>query len=89
MFNVNMEIIDVAPRPKELVWVDFGHELKENYIIRKESEENKGEKTNMVIGIIGAMAEEVESLKKIMKVENTMIKAGMEFLKESFGIMMQ
>ena len=33
----------------------------------------------MVIGIIGAMAEEVESLKKIMKVENTMIKAGMEF----------
>ena len=43
MFNVNMEMIDVAPRPKELVWVDFGHELKENYIIRKESEENKGE----------------------------------------------
>ena len=42
MFNVNMEMIDVAPRPKELVWVDFGHELKENYIIRKESEENKG-----------------------------------------------
>ena len=43
MFNENMEMIDVAPRPKELVWVDFGHELKENYIIRKESEENKGE----------------------------------------------
>lgn len=43
MFNVNMEMIDVAPRPKELVWVDFGDELKENYIIRKESEENKGE----------------------------------------------
>lgn len=43
MFNVNMEMIDVAPRPKELVWVDFGHELKENDIIRKESEENKGE----------------------------------------------
>ena len=43
MFNVNMEMIDEAPRPKELVWVDFGHELKENYIIRKESEENKGE----------------------------------------------
>lgn len=37
MFNENMEMIDVAPRPKELVWVDFGHELKENYIIRKES----------------------------------------------------
>lgn len=43
MFNENMEMIDVAPRPKELVWVNFGHELKENYIIRKESEENKGE----------------------------------------------
>ena len=43
MFNENMEMIDVAPRPKELVWVDFGHELKGNYIIRKESEENKGE----------------------------------------------
>ena len=43
MFNVNMEMIDVAPRPMELVWVDFGHELKENDIIRKESEENKGE----------------------------------------------
>lgn len=43
MFNENMEMIDVAPRPKELVWVDFGHELKENDIIRKESEENKGE----------------------------------------------
>lgn len=43
MFNENMEMIDVAPRPKELVWVNFGHELKENYIIRKESEVNKGE----------------------------------------------
>lgn len=33
----------------------------------------------MVIGIIGAMSEEVESLKKVMKVEDTMNKAGMEF----------
>lgn len=43
MFNENMEMIDVAPRPKERVWIDFGHELMENYIIRKESDENKGE----------------------------------------------
>lgn len=33
----------------------------------------------MVIGIIGAMTEEVESLKKLMKIEDKMTKASMEF----------
>lgn len=43
IYNENMESMDVAPRPKEQVWIDFGYEVKENYIIRKVSVENQGE----------------------------------------------
>ncbi|MGB5822575.1 MAG: U32 family peptidase [Proteocatella sp.] len=37
MYNEKMESMEVAPRPKEVIWIDFGYELKENYIIRKEN----------------------------------------------------
>ena len=37
MYNENMESMDVAPRPKEIIWIDFGYEVKENYIVRKKA----------------------------------------------------
>lgn len=40
LYNENMEAMDVAPRPKELIWIDLGFELKENYIIRKQNTSN-------------------------------------------------
>lgn len=37
MYNEKMESMEVAPRPKEIIWVDFGYEVKENYIVRKKA----------------------------------------------------
>lgn len=37
MYNEAMESMEVAPRPKEIIWVDFGYEVKENYIVRKKA----------------------------------------------------
>lgn len=37
MYNEAMEPMTVAPRPKEIIWIDCDCELKENYIIRKEN----------------------------------------------------
>lgn len=43
MYNQDMEPMDVAPRPKELVWMDLGENFGQNYILRKKAEsEDKG-----------------------------------------------
>lgn len=38
MYDENMNPIEVAPRPKELVWMDLGSESDTDFIIRKKSE---------------------------------------------------
>lgn len=38
MYNENMEPIDVAPRPKELIWMNLETETAKDFIIRKKSE---------------------------------------------------
>lgn len=38
MYNGDMEPMTVAPRPKELVWMNLGVKVGENYIIRKKVE---------------------------------------------------
>ena len=38
MYNENMEPIEVAPRPKELVWVNLGDVFEPHAILRKKSE---------------------------------------------------
>lgn len=35
MFNEDMEPMDVAPRPKELVWMDLGGVFEKDFILRK------------------------------------------------------
>ena len=38
MYNEDMEPMNVAPRPKELVWMDLGQAFGEDFILRKKSE---------------------------------------------------
>ena len=41
MYNENMEAIEVAPRPKEFVWMKFGVNLeKDSFIRKKDTKEN-------------------------------------------------
>lgn len=37
MYNKDMEPMEVAPRPKEQVWINFGVKVDENFIIRKKA----------------------------------------------------
>ncbi len=38
MYNESMEPIEVAPRPKELVWMKLGMELEKDSFLRKKDE---------------------------------------------------
>ena len=38
MYNEDMEPMEVAPRPKELVWLDLGQSFGEDFILRKKVE---------------------------------------------------
>lgn len=43
LFNEEMEAMEVAPRPMELVWMDLGQPLEAEYILRKKSENPKAQ----------------------------------------------